>query len=410
MKRFCLFAACLLLLCACGRRRGVPQAEAPVDAPSVPEFYVFDLESSIGTRTDTVLLNTLLDSVWFIPLETKKESLIPAWSYTLGIIGGRLLISGGGSTNGNGIQQFDLSGNYTGTFVRKGRGPGELPHIHDWYTHDALQRLNAVGSPNKMVIHSFQNNRTSDFQTKEFLEFEQVPINDGTFVSTSQLFQKSYQDKPYLAFRDVSGEVVAALHDPEKRDIYFDMAEGRVAWPIEGRQLFPHHSGDALFQDAYNDTTYMVRGPKDIRPRFVFKRGRYMPVPRNENDPASKKNRIFIREIIDTDPYVFLYYIYKEKLFFDIWSKATGRLVSRMESENYWNFQTSRSVAPYEFPGGNRNVVYIEYATNDTIYGIVSPRTASTFIDGVTPEDNPVIMIGKLSSDRSLPTAPGNAR
>ena len=122
-------------------------------------FFVFDLENSIRSQgADAVLFNSLIDSVRFIPLETKKESVFMPWIPRLGIISPYMFISGGISMNT--VLQFDFEGKYIGQIVHRGQGPSELPNIFAWYTHGSLQQLNAAGG-SKMVVKLFKNNKNN---------------------------------------------------------------------------------------------------------------------------------------------------------------------------------------------------------------------------------------------------------
>ena len=396
------FFLCFLCMFSCGR--GTNSTPTVSNETSGTGFFVFDLENSIHLqRTDTVLLNSLIDSVRFIPLETKKESLFHNTFCRFGIIGQNMFISGGGvGSRGSAVLQFDFEGKYIGQIAQKGQGPSELPYLMTWYTHGALQQLNAVGGGTKMVIKSFKNDKTTEVKIEARGAFDIIPLNDGSFVAAGPPLAKEYKNLPYLYFIDANGKVFTSMNYPEERDIYITMQEnprGESAWPFEMHITLPRFSGDALFQDAYNDTTYLIRSAEDLRPYLVFKRGKYMPVVEDAHNVERKSKQIFIREIMETEDYIFLTTVYNKNFYFDIWSKETLQLFSRAKvginsqyriQGGHWTY--------YELPNGETRLINIQYVEKNTLYAVIDAEIASTFLEGIQEEDNPVIMVAKLKT------------
>ena len=359
-------------------------------------------------------MNSLIDSVRFIPLETIKESLFVNEQYRFGVIGQNMFISGGGvgmtiNINSGGrsdrsakaVLQFDFDGNYIGQIAPRGQGPHELVRLDSWYTHDALQQLNAEGNY-KMVIKSFKNDKTTDVRM-EITALDVIPLSDGSFVAVGPPLIKEYKDRPYLYFLDANGRETASMKYPEERDIYSVMPrEGEPgSGHNETRNVFPRFSGYALFKDAYNDTTYLIKSAEDIKPYLVFKRGKYIPLIKDANDIDRKSRQIFIRNIKETEDYIFLTTIYKRKYYFDIWQKKDRQLFSRAEldtnsSHHYVSTFTGGFGTYYELPNGDKQLIDILYVEEDAIYAIIEAEVAKTFIEGIHEEDNPVIMVAKL--------------
>ena len=320
------------------------------------DFFVFDLENSISQRIGAVPLNSLIDSVLFIPLETTKDALFRYRSLNFGIISQNMFISGSGSA----VLQFDFKGKYIGQIVREGRGPYELPSIFAWYTHSALQQLNAVGSGGKMVIKSFKSGKITDVRSDSRSSFEKVPLNDGSFVATAPYLGIELKDFPYLYFFDENGKEIATKKYSNERDIFIIVREGEGSWPNETHNVLPSFTGNALFKDAYNDTIYLIRSAEDIIPYLVFKSGKYMPLVKDAQNFENKSKQIFIRNIIETEDYILLYTVYNKNLYYDIWSKKNLQLFSRAKVDiNSHHRIVGGHWTNYEFPNGEIHLINI---------------------------------------------------
>ena len=366
---------------------------------SESNFLIFDLENTIGLqRIATVTLNSIIDSVRFIPLETTKESVFFNIANRFGVIGKNMFISGGIGDRISAVLQFSQEGKYIGQIAQRGHGPTELPNLFAWYVHGALQQINAVGD-SKIVIKSFKNDKITNFRKETSVNFNMIPLSDSSFVATGFLSEE-YKNFPYLYFLDANGKEIASMHYAKERDIYTTKRENNQridAWPHEMRIIVPRFSGDALFHDAYNDTTYLIRSATDIKPYFLFVRGKYMPIVKDALNVEKKNNQVFIRNIMETEDYIFLTTVYNRNFFYDIWCKKSRQLYSRSEADSSLLMYRMGGFWTYcELPNGSKQLINIQYVEKNTIYAIIDAETAITFMEGIHEEDNPVIMVAKL--------------
>ena len=328
-------------------------------------MYVFDLSASIGRiPANTFVLNSIVDHVQFIPLETSKQSLFNNYAYTLSAAAESFIISGG--IMNSKIIQFDTVGNFVNEVVRTGRGPGELPMIIRWGVNKALNSLYAID--HKVVVKSFTNGKSIDIFLENMPGYSIALLNNGTFIVAKQAGGgKRGADIPYLIFYDTEGKIVHSINYTYERNIDYELLEG-TAHPFEYYHLSNNFRGDALFQDVYNDTIFYIKDNTSIIPYVIIDRGKYFPNIKDINDDDRKAKQIYFRSMMETEKYFFVKYFYNRMLYTDIWEKLNQTVVSRTEISNISIGLTQKFNARYLLPDGSVAILNILDADKDKLY------------------------------------------
>lgn len=355
----------------------------------------FDLESLIGNKSnDSLFLNTVAKNISFTPLETIQESLFLNFNYNLAKIENFYFITGGIGNSVKGILQFDTTGNYIQEIVRQGRGPNELPYITSWYASEPSQKVMAMGN-DKIIIHSI-NNKTSSIQLDPEIGFHIVPLSDNSYVSC-KILGMGNNDSPHLIFFDKKGSDLKKIHYPNKREVDYNLKETQEdLMPLENYILLPNYEGNALFQDVYNDTIFLIKSYSDISPHIILKRGKYSPKFEDIYNVERKRKQIYFRQFFETERYFFLKYIYNKKIHTTILDKKDHKIIGTTDLELTFSNLTKSMFAYYKTPNGNTILINIVYATSDKIYCLIESYYAMEFVPGVQKDDNPVVMIISL--------------
>jgi hypothetical protein len=394
VKNLILCLVCLSLLGACRNRKADNNAGNTIAADSV---FVFDLENSIGAvRADTVMLNNIIEDTHFIALESSAETMVPNIMYTFVATEKHFVLS---SLLSSHIVQFDSKGRFIREMVRRGRGPGELPVILLLSINKSLNTI-CAGGDYKFVTVSLDDGKWRDIIPEKLHALDAQLLNDGSIVfSKSASMGLQGVDIPYLTFIDSDGQVIRELSYGDTRDASeysYTIPEGTAKLPYEGYYLSSIYDGNVLFQDVFNDTVSLIKSSEEIYPHLILKRGNYFPKAKDANDITEKIKHIYIRNIMETEKYVLLRYFYNDKLYSDIWDKATCGVVSRVEtpSESWWLTQTFN--VRYLLPDGSEVLLNVVYADKDKLYCLLEPSDARHFVPGIADDANPVVMIAEL--------------
>ncbi len=394
-KTLTLCVVCLSLLAAC--RSGKHNTENTITSDIV---YVFDLENSIGVSNaaDSVLLNDIIvGDLRFVTLETPADISIPAVDHQFAATENAFVISGGIMPYN--IIQFDSEGKFVRELVRQGRGSGELMNIAYWNLNNTLDEV-CVSCDYKFVVASLDGNKKQDIVPWEMSGLNTLPLNDETFVlSKIAGMGQSNEKTPYLTFVNAEGQVIHRLDYGASRnpDDYTYSISGRdVKPPYERYLLSSVYDGGVLFQDIFNDTIFYIKSSKEMFPHMVLKRGKYFPKAADANDAARKAGQIYLRNMMETEKYVFLRYFHDNRLYSDIWDKSTLKLVSRVETPTDFEWLARTFDMRYALPDGSEAVLNVAYSDKDKLYCLLEPAVARNFVEGITDDSNPTVMIATL--------------
>lgn len=390
IKTIVLLLFCLPLFYACisgGKQNNIENTH------KTDSLCVLDIEKSIGTYSDDAFkLNSIIDSVSFIPLETTDdESIVPTVNYTFAAIDTSFYISGG-IINENGIFQFDASGNYLGKVIRTGMGPHEVPYSLAWGINKTLQTISIVANA-KMVVYNLKTLDYYDIFSNEIQYPKFASLKDETFVFAKTM--TNAPEMPYLKFLNMNGEVIKEVNYLEDRDVCYTTREGNYAsLPFESYIVSSNYRDEVLFQDVFNDTISLIKDGNNMDRYIVLNRGKFMPKVEDISNDRKKAEQIYFRNMTETEDYFLLKYFYQNSLYTDIWDKSTRKPVSRVKTTTDFEWLLSKFNARYILPDGKETILDIVYADEKRLYALLDASLAINFVDGVIDEDaNPVVMV-----------------
>ena len=397
MRKLPTISLCLcLIISGCVNRN--KQKPIENEKTNSVEVYFFDFEGNLkDVPTDTFTINAIAKNITFIPLETSAESLLTVVDLRVARIDDKYYVSSMAGSKFSGILEFDLTGHYVGYLVPIGRGPKELPHLFDWSYNSNVRLLSAYTS-NEMLLHSFEKNNTSKFGSGGHFGYCR-PLNDGTMVGLPNIFGSEDSKTPYLLFFSQNGEVIKSLYYAKKRNIYFDFmaTQGKQVGPVDAYSLYPSYSGDALFQDVYNDTIYRVKSMDEVEPYIILGRGALAPDVKEVLDRTVKGKRVTLRRLLEVEHYFFIVYEYKNMHYSAIWDKRNSSLIANMETD-FFKIPVIHNLGftKYRTPNGSEIFIGISGYSDGTLYGVLGADQAMEFLGGMDEHDNPVLMVIEL--------------
>ena len=399
MKKTTLFLCCaFVLLSGCGNKNNQSNnvnnleefSESDCDDPD--KIYFLDFEHNLKNITDDKLaINSFAKDIKFIPLETTEEALLYNDRVQIANINDGFLVSSSSIfTAYHSIMMFDSTGRFINYLMQRGQGPKELPYIGEWSYNHKTQLLFASTSF-QIIIHSFENNISNKYTLEEYFS-NACLLNDGTIVGLPGHIGNGDVNTPYIHFLNQEGVIISSLYYPQKRNIAYDIPEGRILGPSESYGLYSSNTGEALFKDMFNDTIYRIRSMNDVKPYIIIHRGSLTLTLKDINNPTGTQ-KIRLWNILDTKKYFIIKYEYKGKTYSSIWDKQTQSLVTIFDFTKQSFSRAGDNYATYRTPTGKVITINISGYFDGKLYGILDAADAMEFLPGIVEDDNPVLMI-----------------
>lgn len=354
--------------------------------------YILNLEKIMGSQsTHNFVINDIAFDIKYTPLETSEESLFLNYNYNFAKLNNYYFISGGSFFDtGKGILVFNNQGNFIKEIIKKGRGPGELPFIFEWYANEQEGTICATGSKQTIVY----NTNLGKYHTVP-VDLYIVPLKNNTYIYKQGLFPEN-TNAPHLIFINDKGESIHSLSYTYEREIEYKPKEGgsltNTPPVLETYELYPNYKGDVLFKDVFNDTIYYVKNDFSITPHIILQRGKLAPTYKQIFNDEAKSKQKFLKNIMETESYVLLKYIYEKQMHCEIWDKETCTLIDHMEMDDNVIARHKKHFVKLRQPDDIISEIDIVYAKADKLYGILEAKHAATFLSNVKEEDNPVIV------------------
>ena len=412
---FLFLCSVIILLSGCANRNtskvsnnDIPVSDEPdteeIEEDDSDKFYFLDIEQYVKNMPeDEFTINSIAKNITFIPLETTDEALLQVHDFKIAKINNSYYISSGDVrwSNFSGIMEFDTVGRYIKHLMLKsyGNGPNELPRSYNW-AYNINSQLLIASSWRQILSYSFENNTTNKY-TLNTSSSRECLLNDGTMVSLPDWTGFSIKGNPkipYLHFRNRECEIIHSIYYPEKRDIAFTIPENKG--PVSSYQLFPHPSGDALFQDLFSDTIHRIKSMDDIKPYMVLYRGSLAPAPKDATNMARLRQLIFLSKILETKKFFFIRYSFRQESYSAIWDKQTLSFISNTKADNndenqrlFRELYTDWNFIKYISPIGKVMLIPILNYIEGKLYSVIDAEQAMEFLPDIVFDDNPILMI-----------------
>lgn len=233
-----------------------------VDIESADSMITIDLPA--GELNKELRMSSVIDSVWYVKLETSAESLIGTISELI-IQNDQVYILD--KKNKKGVYQFDLDGNFIRRFGKEGKGPGEYLRPLDFTVNPVTEEVIVYGDKlSRLIVYDRNGNhvRTSKvtFRTREILA-----LDSNTYLFNNKTAPNGDRfkdlDDYFLTLTDIRAKPVA-------KALQFDMAIKNLRYGDSPNLV---RDGDQVYyHPAMSDTIYAVSMDK-IVPRVALNFG-----------------------------------------------------------------------------------------------------------------------------------------
>lgn len=220
-------------------------------------------------------LSTYAKDILYIPLETKKESLIKEIKKIV-VEKNKIFIL----SDGKSILIFDIKGNFIGKVNRNGRGPQEYTNIVSFLVDPVSENICILSSQGV-----FEYDIKGNFIYKIDKIPEATPINsflkvkDGVFLVNWSKLKDTKGMTPVLSSNSI------LYKDGKHQNLYtysqkaIDASKG-LGGPLmlvfQGHQYFFYKYGESIRAErANNDTIITIDSKFRIAPEYIFNFGKY---------------------------------------------------------------------------------------------------------------------------------------
>lgn len=353
---------------------------------------------------DTISYENLIESVRYIPLETKDGSYVDCRTeLNLYKVKDKFCVVGGRSSY-TCAKLFGEDGKYINEMFKLGRGPEELLSPLEWFADYNSSKMIFVETYGKILVYDINTMkkecyRTPEFDLPEITLLQWCAFEDGTYVGSEDMaYRPQYNENglPYLYHLDNSFKVDIKKFYPEKREICQTPIQN-LNVPYEEWQLSRAYNG-VEFIDMYNDTVYDVKSDLSLTPLYIIDRGpKYRPDYVENSKPSRKKDKIYVYNFMDSKDYFFLTYTYGGERRSTVWNKKLN--IRYIDVAKDLNNHFRQCSLPFSFDGFS-GWLPIEYITEDNkLYVAVEAYKLLHVVPNLKPDDNPVVIEIKLKDN-----------
>lgn len=355
-------------------------------------FYSFDLEKALLSNElpQSFVINKWVKNAEFYSFDADKRILLKDYNIRATRLGDTIVISSGIFNASTPVSLFDTKGRHINDIVYLGRGSNEVTSISSWSINDSLNAISVFGGY-KIVFHSFKTHKSKEINLSNYTPTG-VLLNDGHYVTISSRTGSGTIDDPFLYFVDDKGQIVESVCYGQPRNISYPVMEGQSSFPLESYGLYEGIRNGALFRDMFNDTIYSIMKCPMVRPYMSLYRGKLSPKVEDANDSRKKARTVYIRDIMESEGYFIIKYIYENSAHTALLEKESGNVVSVATCGFDNIFVNYPAFARYETPVGDTILVGIAGIHNGEIYCVIRADDAMKFMPGIDEESNPVLM------------------
>jgi hypothetical protein len=362
---------------------------------SSDELTVIDVKNG---KSAEILLSEYFSSVEYIPLESKKETILsPSARFFVSekeiiVIDKEILL-------------FDKkTGEFKGTVSRQGQGPEEYSMLFRASYYDISNSVLA-SKGNQWIEINCETGQTKLVKKPDLSDMMRFSANDEKSAEFSMfmdplMYSTKLNDDLYIGYvNNADGK------NPMKL-VYFDATgkiqlvipnyltfEGNDATMIFYAPIFDVSEDRTLFKEACNDTVFVLAEDK-IMPVYLFDMGGKGLAYSEQDNEEKMANAMMIKMMYESANYLFFQYDYLTNKFVGVMDKSTGQV--RLAKDGFANdlhdflpllpqYQNMQgeviSVIPAE------KIIEFQENTNK------GKHSALAHLENVQEDDNPVIAI-----------------
>ena len=378
MKVIIFYTLVICFLFSCSSRTKRQQTSLMSGMDTRDSFYNFNLQNiDKYVNIDTGVLNSIAQKINFIHLQSSRNSNLTDLNLILDRMGNKFIASSLRSC----VMQFDSAGNYEKKLVDIGRAKNEVQNrLYQW-TFQNNQVTLCQG--NKMITYNPLSGKTKGYLSKQYY-YNAILLRDGNYVALPNLGPEM-KDNRYLDCLDTGYEILKSVSDGVTKSY-----PGR----LDTYGLYPSYMGVVVFKDLFNDTIYKIKDVNTIIPYICLVRGNSAPTVENVTDESNNKRLIYIKNVTESENYVFVSYGFQESMFSVVFEKETGipLILTEMEFKNATSIINSRYFIDYVTPVGKRIKVGVVNVARDRLYCVVKTGDALDFMPQMSEYDNPLIL------------------
>lgn len=402
-----LFISLILLGCKLNHDQNKYKIEK---GDSIQSPMIIDIARDFNNEREFRLSEIAYD-IEYIKLESTPESLIGHGVIEMIVTDDYIYI-----LNLNRLIQFDRTGKFIKQIGREGRGPGEV-HGYRSITMDKENNILYVMANHKYEVLKYcaiTGDYLRNFPSSSYIGFNQYNgafqlLGNGTFAGLS-LWMGQYQpDYTLIEIFDDEGNILKnkkshlfSYQDNDKIEKRHHVAT-HMTWIFEDQlRLF----------EGINDTIYKLVD-LELEPAYIFNLGKYKgPF----DDMVGERRERYIRfgSFRETKSALYFLYRYNNEQITAKYSKDNDRIVRLLnpkgESNKIFNdLDGGLSIWPYYYEGQLENEWYMivdainmkqnlspEYLKESESIYPEKKDDLKEFIEELSIEDNPVIMVVKL--------------
>lgn len=290
MRAYCpvsLFVLILLLMSGCS-----PKEEKT-------DSKIIDIAAKVGTG-EIVNLSKIASEIRYVPLETKKESLIDGGMVSMFFVKGHIYVID--NTN---VKIFDSNGKYLSTINRLGRGPEEYTDILNASVDPVNGNITIFSYSGILKEYDIYGNFISSVQIPDLADYDFIncmKFDDNNYISSVQQRSIKGEDYSLIVFDSQSKIKLKIANSASNSELAVVRIPSLVRF--ENKIRIIHREIDM-------DTVYSLTANMMLEESFVFNYGKYK-MPYNKSNYretlASKtsKNISLSGNVIESENYLFL--------------------------------------------------------------------------------------------------------
>lgn len=332
-----LSAVFLLLIVSCKPKGASSQQNVnpigPVPVETERKAHVLSFDDK--ALYDTLSYSNIIQSVNYIPLETRQEAFIGRRVNGIKRMRDKYIIMSRNGMNPS-FKLFNADGSYYSDALTIGRGPVEMTFFSSYTFNDSTGLITFLDSEGgKAVKTDIVSLEKTRFSVRNGLKYVGlVALDNGNYLSlTDDYDSKNAPDKPmpYLYLLNQDFQITDSLCDMVNR-------EKKTIEGVDGPQLqrfLSQYPGGAIYKDLLNDTVFFIDNDLHFKPIAVFDLGKRKPTLKESNYDSweKKKNKVYIRNIDVMDDYMHVTYDYDKLIYEAIWSLESGQLLYQSSSD-----------------------------------------------------------------------------